>query len=136
MPEAWIWLGWANVLAGNPEPAIAASERAQRLNPHGGHMVWIYENLSVAYWELGRYEDGLKLARKQVAFQPSYYTGYAYVAMNAVALGQLDEARASIAAGRRVRPDLSLALIQGYFGVSRPAFDARRNDALRQAGLE
>ncbi len=136
MPEAWIWLGWANVLAGNPEPAISASERAQRLDPQGRYMVWIYDNLSVAYWEVGRYEEGLELARQLVATNPTYFTGYAYIAMNAVALGQLDEARAAIASGRRVRPDLSLALIQGYFGVSRPAFDARRNDALRQAGLE
>ncbi|MFB3117124.1 MAG: tetratricopeptide repeat protein, partial [Myxococcota bacterium] len=136
MPEAWIWLGWANVLAGNPEPAISASERAQRLDPQGRYMVWIYENLSVASWEVGRYEEGLELARQLVATNPTYFTGYAYIAMNAVALGQLDEARAAIASGRRVRPDLSLALIQGYFGVSRPAFDARRNDALRQAGLE
>ena len=56
--------------------------------------------------------------------------------MNAVALGRLDEARAAIIEGRRVRPDLSLALMQNYFGVSRPDIDARRNDALRKAGLE
>jgi len=135
MPEAWIWLGWAHVLAGNPEAAIAASERAQRLNPQGS-MVWIYENLAIANWEVGRYDEGLDLARRLVATQPAYFTGYAYIAMNAVALGQVDEARAAIAAGRRVRPDLSLDLVQGYFGVSRPEFDARRNVALRQAGLE
>ena len=33
-------------------------------------------------------------------------------------------------------PDLSLAQIQRGFGVSRPEVDARRNAALRQAGLE
>jgi TolB-like protein/class 3 adenylate cyclase len=135
MPEAWIWLGWAHVLAGNPEAAIAASERARRLNPQGP-MVWIYENLAIANWEIGRHEEGLDLARQLVATQPAYFTGYAFIAMNAVALGQIDEARAAIAAGRRVRPDLSLHLIQGYFGVSRPEFDTRRNVALRQAGLE
>lgn len=56
--------------------------------------------------------------------------------MNAVALGQLEAARAAIVDGRRARPDLSLALVQGYFGVSRPEVDARRNDALRAAGLD
>jgi len=135
MPEAWIWLGWAHVLAGNPEAAVEASERAQRLNPQGS-MVWIYENLAVAKWEIGEYNEGLELARRLVATQPSYFTGYAYIAMNAVALGRIEEARAAIVAGRRVRPELSLDLIQGYFGVSRPEFDARRNEALRQAGLE
>jgi adenylate cyclase len=134
MPEAWIWLGWAQVLAGNAQAAIVASERAQRLNPQG-YMVWIYENLAIAYWETGRYTEGLELARQLVATEPTYFTGYAYIAMNATALGLSDEARAAIIEGRRIQPDLSLALIQGYFGVSRPEFDARRNDALRAAGL-
>jgi len=134
MPEAWIWLGWANVLAGNPEAAITASERARRLNPHG-HMVWIYENLSLAYWELGRYEEGLELARQLIATNPSYFTGYAYIAMNAVALGRIDEARAAIVDGRRAQPDLSIALVEGYLGNPRPEVDARRNEALRAAGL-
>ena len=72
-----------------------------------------------------------------MAALPGYYWGYVYVAENAVALGRIDEARAAIAEGRRVQPDLSLELVQrGFFGVSRPAIDARRNATLRQAGLE
>jgi len=135
MPEAWIWLGWAQVVAGNPEAAIVATERARRLNPQGS-MVWIYENLSVAYWEVGRYEEGLELARQLVATTPTYPTGHAFIAMNAIGLGKIKEARTAIAAGLQVNPNLSLASIQGYFGVSRPDFDMRRDDALRQAGLD
>jgi len=135
MPEAWIWLGFTQILAGNPDITLTATTRAQRLNPQGP-MVWIYDNFALAYWELGRYDEGLDAARRLVAAQPSYFTGYAYIAMNAAALGRLDEARAAIIEGRRVRPDLSLALMQNYFGVSRPDIDARRNDALREAGLE
>jgi len=135
MPEAWIWLGWAQAITGHPEAAITASERARRLNPQGP-MVWIYENLAVAYWELGRYQDALEAAERLVATQPTYPTGYAYVAMNLVALGRREEARAAIVEGRRVQPKLSLKLMQNYIGVSRPAIDARRNAALRQAGLE
>ncbi|MDA1074434.1 MAG: tetratricopeptide repeat protein [Proteobacteria bacterium] len=135
MPEAWIWLGWAHVLAGNPQAAIVATERAARLNPHGP-MVWTYENLSLAYWELGRYSEGLELARQLVARYPTYFTGYAYRAMNAVALGNIDEARAAIVQGRLVQPDLSIALVQGYLSNERPEIDARRNQALRAAGLE
>ena len=56
--------------------------------------------------------------------------------MNAVALGRLDDARAAIARGRGINPELSLELMQGYFGVSRAEIDARRNEALREAGLE
>jgi adenylate cyclase len=135
MPEAWIWLGWIQLLAGHPEATIAATERAQRLNPQGA-MVWIYDSFAAAYWELGRYEEGLEAAERLVATQPTYPTGYAWVAMNAAALGHLDDARAAIAEGRRIRPELSLQLMQDYFGVSRPEIDRRRNDALRAAGLE
>ena len=112
-----------------------ATERAQRLNPQGP-MVWIYDGFALGHWELGRYDAALEAAQRLVATQPSYFMGYAYIAMNAVALGQRGDARAAIAEGRRVRPDLSLELIQGYFGVSRPVVDARRNAALREAGLE
>jgi len=135
MPEAWIWFGWAQLLAGNPEVAITASERAQRLNPRQP-MIWAYDTVASAYWEIGRYAAGLESARRLAAMQPTYFPAYAYIAMNAVGLGDLDSAHAAISEGRRINPDLSLELIQGYFGVSRPDVDARRNAALRQAGLE
>ena len=135
MPEAWIWLGWVQAITGNAEAAITASERARRLNPQGS-MVWIYDNLALAYWELGRHEEALEAAERLVATQPSYPTGHAYVAMNLVALGRSEEARAAIAEGRRVQPKLSLGMMQNYLGISRPEIDARRNAALREAGLE
>lgn len=99
-------------------------------------MVWVHDSFAAAYWELGRYDEALDAAQRLVATQPTYLTGYAYIAMNEVALGHRDEARAAIAEGRRVQPDLSLELMQNYFGISRPAIDARRNAALREAGLE
>ena len=96
----------------------------------------VYDNLSQCYWQEGRYEEGLQAARRLLADLPDYYFGYVFVAMNAVALGRLDEARDAIAEGRRAKPDLSLEVVQGMYGVERPEIDARRNDLLRQAGLE
>ncbi len=135
MPMAWIWLGFVQILAGDPEASITSTERAERLDPQGS-MVWIYDNFALANWELGRYDEALAAAQRLVATQPSYFPGHAYIAMNSIALGRRDEARAAIAEGRRVRPDLSLELMQNYLGVSRPEIDARRNAALREAGLE
>ena len=135
MPLAWIWFGFAQVLAGNPEACIVATERAQRLNPHGP-TTWIYDSLALAYWEAGDFEASLAAGRRLMATDPSYFTGYLYVAMSAVSLGRIDEARAAIAQGRRVRPDLSIELMQNYLAVSRPVVDERRNAALRKAGLD
>lgn len=136
MPMAWIWLGWAQLLAGDPEATIASTEQAKRLNPQGGPMVWIYDSLSVAFWEVGRYEEALEAAHMLLATQPTYLTGHAYIAMNEIALGRPEEARTAIATGRKLQPDLSLESMQNYFGVSRPVLDTRRNAALREAGLE
>jgi adenylate cyclase len=136
MPEAWGWLSWNMLMAGDPEGCIAAGERAVRLNPLGRFTSILYDNFSEAYWELGDYEAGLRAARRLLAELPSYYFGHVFVAMNAVGLGRLDEAREAILEGRRAQPDLSLELVQGIYGVERPEIDARRNAALRKAGLE
>ena len=71
-----------------------------------------------------------------MAKRPGYVWGYVYVASNAAALGRIDEARAAIAEARRLQPDVSLVMLQRVFSVSRPEIDARRNEVLRQAGLE
>lgn len=63
-------------------------------------------------------------------------TGCPYVAMSAASLGRIDEARAAIAEGRRMRPDLSIDLMQSHLAISRPELDARRNAALRETGLQ
>ena len=131
MPEAWGWLSWAQLMAGDTQASISAAERTLRLDPQSRNASIIYDNLSQAYWEEGRYEEGLQAARRLLADLPDYF-----LAMNAVGLGRLDEARDAIAAGRRASPDLSLEFMQGTYGVTRPAIDARRNEFLRQAGLE
>jgi len=133
---AWGWLSWIQLMAGNTTVCISAAERALRLDPQYAGASIVYDNLSQCYWQEGRYEEGLQAARRLLADLPDYYFGYVFVAMNAVGLGRLDEAREAIAEGRRAQPNLSLELVQGMYGVERPDIDARRNAVLRQAGLE
>lgn len=135
-PEAWGWLSWARLLANDTKGCIDAAKRTQRLAPLSVYSSIVNDNLSQAYWQEGRYVRGLEAARRLLAERPDYFLGHIYVAMNAVGLGKLDEARAAINAARRAQPDLSLAMVQGMYGVTRPAIDARRNAVLRSAGLE
>jgi TolB-like protein len=136
MPEAWGWLSWNLLVASDAKGCIEAALRAQRLNPLGSMSSIVNDNLSQAYWQLGDYDAGLRAARRLLAELPEYFLGHVFVAMNAVGLGRLDEARAAIEEARRAYPDLSLEFVQGMYGVARPEIDARRNSALRQAGLE
>ena len=71
-----------------------------------------------------------------VAADPEYFWGYVNVAINAVGLGRLDEARAAIAQARQVQPDLSIEMEAQRSGISRPEVAARRAAALREAGLD
>jgi adenylate cyclase len=136
MPEAWGWLSWVQLLAGDMQSCIAAAERTQRLDPQGAVAMIVNDNLSQAYWQEGRYDEGLRAAHRLLAGLPDYFLGHVYLAMNAVGLGRLEEARAAIAEARRAQPELSLALVQASYGVDRPEIDARRDTMLRQAGLE
>jgi adenylate cyclase len=136
MPEGWGWFGWAQLVSGDPEACIESELRSQRLNPSGPTVPLAYDTLAWAYWQAGRYQDGLDTAHRLVAARPAYWPGYVTAALNAVELGRIDEARASISEARRVQPGVSLALLRRTVGVSRPALDARRDAALRRAGLE
>ena len=135
-PVAWNVLGYAKLSAGDPAGSIAANEQAIRLDPQGSWVATDHETLSEAHWELGQFEAGLEHARTYVTMRPEIYWAYVDMAMNAVGLGRLDDARAAIAEARRVQPDLSLAMIRQNTGFSRPEFNARREAALREAGLE
>ena len=136
MPAAWAWRGWIQIIAGDPEAGIVSSERARRLSPQGPTVSQVEDNLAMAYFETGRYAEALEAGRKVVALRPAYVWGYGYVAMSAAALGRIEEARAAANEARRVEPRVSLELFQRGIGVSRPEIDARRNAALRQAGLK
>jgi TolB-like protein len=136
MPEAWLWHGWAQLMSGDPDGCVASNMTAQRLNPQGDAASVAWDNMAMCYWETGRYDASLDAARHLIAARPDYWWGQVDLALNAVSLGHIDEAHAAIAEARRLQPGLSIAQIQRSFGVSRPEADARRNAALRQAGLE
>jgi len=136
MPEAWIELGWAQLLLGHSEASITANRNVQRLNPKGDTAIVAWDNMALAHWEMGEFDASVDAARHLVAMKPDYWWGYVELALSFASLGKLDEARAAIGQARRVQPDLSIAKIQRAFGVSRPEIDARRDAALRKAGLE
>jgi adenylate cyclase len=135
-PDGWWALAYAKDLAGDPKAAIVAGERAVRLDPQSDRTAQYFDFLSMAYFDAGQYEEGLKAARKVVAAYPDHAWAYIDLAGNAVQLGRIDEARAAIVEARRLQPNMSRAMIQKATGVSRPDISSRWNAALSQAGLE
>ncbi len=137
MPLALAFLAYLTHMIGNPpQESIDLVQRAMRLSPHDP-VEWIfYDALGGAYWNAGRYEEGLAVSRRLIALSPSYYFGYIWGVLNAVGLGQIEEAKDLIRQARQVQPALSLALVRRGLGAMATDVDRRMAAALREAGVE
>jgi adenylate cyclase len=135
-PSAWWVLATAKDLSGDYRGALSAIEQSIRLDPQSTATARYYDTLAYVSFDLGEYAAGLEAAHKVVGWLPDYPWGYVDLAMNAVPLGHIEEARAAMLEARRIQPNLTQASIQKGFNVSRSEVDARRNAALGQAGLD
>ena len=119
-----------------PEESIATMHRVMRLSPHDP-LEWMFNDiLAGACFNAGRYAEGLDAGRRLITLAPKYYWGYLWSAMNAVGLGQIDEARATIREARRVKPEVSIELARKCLGAITEDVERRFSGALRTAGLE
>src|SRR5262249_42751751 len=105
-------------------------------DPHSDGTGRYFDTLSMVYFDAGQYDEGLEAARKVVATYPDDFWGYVAIAGNAVRVGRIDEARAAVVEARRLKPNLSRAMIRKATGQSSPEIEARWNVALGQAGLD
>jgi TolB-like protein/cytochrome c-type biogenesis protein CcmH/NrfG len=137
MPLALALNAYHRHIAGHPpEESIEVVRRAMRLSPHDP-VEWIfYDVLAGAFLNARRFAEGLAAGRRLIHLSPNYYWGYLWSAMNAVGLGQVEEARQLIRKGRVVKPSLSLALARKCLGRMAPDVDRRFIEALQQSGLE
>ena len=130
--KAYIW----HMTGHPPEESIELVHRAMKLSPRDPVEWLFYDVLGSAYFDGGQFQEGLNAGRRLVALWPEYYFGHLWCAMNAVALGQVDVARRSIAEARRLVPDLSVAMVRRVLGAMAPDVDRRMMGALQQAGLD
>jgi serine/threonine protein kinase len=119
-----------------PEDSIELVHRAMRLSPRDPVEWLFYDVLASAYFNAGRFDEGLAASRRLIALWPEYYFGQLWCVMNAVGLGQLEVAQASIREAHGLVPELSLAMVRRVLGAMAPDVDRRMMGALQRAGLE
>jgi tetratricopeptide (TPR) repeat protein len=129
---AYVW----HMTGKPPEESIERVQRAMRLSPRDPIEWLFYDVLGGAYFNAGRFSEGLAVGRRLVALRPEYFFGHLWCAMNAVGLGQMEVARASIRHARQLVPNASLAMARRAFGAMGPDVDRRMLGALQEAGLE
>ncbi len=136
-PWALLIRAYIGHMTGNsPEESIELATRAVKLSPRDPAEWLFYDVLAGAYFNAGRFEEGLAAGRRLVSLWPTYYFGPLWCAMNLVELGRIDEARAAVREARRVLPEVTLEMVRRVLGAMAPDVDRRMMGALQRAGLE
>jgi adenylate cyclase len=128
-------LGQTLMLMGKPEAAVPYLEKAIRLNPHNLNNNFPYWALGACHLFLGHLDEAIDLLRKARAANPRFYWIHLWLAGALGFKGDLDEARAVLTEGVKLRPDVnSLARYRAQFPWNDPQYLALRANSM-EAGL-
>ena len=119
-----------------PEDSIELVHRAMKLSPRDPTEWLFHDVLAGAYFNAGRFDEGLYASGRLIALWPEYYFGQLWCAMNAIGLGKLEVAQAAIREARELVPEVSLEMVRRVLGAMGPDVDRRMMGALQQAGLQ
>jgi TolB-like protein len=127
-------LAFVHSLTGDPAAAVTASDHSRRLSPFDPLLFGMLGARSMALTRLGRFEEAAS-SGVQAAARPNAHPHISALAALSLALaGRLDEARAHIAAARRVLPRYGLA---DFLAAMQPAPDGEQlfRQAAKRIGL-
>ena len=120
--------------AGESERAIEWAERSLRLSPFDPWRSSAYIAISVAHFNLGRYEEAAAAGRKAVQSAPGFGVCYAVLAAALVKLGRLDEAKATAPRVAELIPGFRSGQFFAASGYTKPLI-AAMSEALSVAGV-
>jgi adenylate cyclase len=135
--SAFHQLGMVLMWLGQPEAAIPYIEKAVRLNPLGPNTHVNYYGLGACHLLLGHVDEAIDLLRKARAGNPRLWYHHLWLAGALGLGGDLDEARAALADGIKLTPEInSLARLRRE---GNPQYWALRKKTLavglRRAGM-
>ena len=135
LAAAWLFIGWAKVWNGDPEPALAHLAQAMRLSPRDPQFAMMEAATACAHFFAGREEEATDWARTSVLTQPDYRLGMCILAASLGSAGKSAEAGEVMDRLRRIDPALRLSTLRAWFPIRRPEHVARWTEGLRRAGL-
>jgi adenylate cyclase len=138
-PAFW-QLGMTLICLGQPDAAIPEIEKGIRLGPYDTASPSAYSMLGLAHILLGRVEQAIEFSRTARARNPRLYFPHMLLAAALGLKDDLDEARAALAEGIKLRPEFnSLARLRAYTTWGNAQFKALRKSTLdlglRRAGM-
>src|SRR5262249_32871930 len=135
-PLAQGYYGLVLAWVGRWQEGTEAARRALQLSPRDPFSA-IYRGIAAYAEFIGRnYAESMRLAREATLQRVDFVGGYRVLTAAAAMAGEMELARAALAALRRAHPDVSLAWIARELPLPDRAEVEHFLDALRRAGLE
>ena len=128
-------LGYSYLVSGQAEKAIEHFQQLLRLSPHDALATGWITMLSVALFDLGRYEEAIEHARHAVARPNPRVWAYAFLAAALHKLGQTDEASEVLKRVYSIAPSFSLQFVRKAGAHWAPDMLANRLRLLEEAGV-
>lgn len=129
------YLGWALAFDGQIEPAVDHLDQAIRLSPHDPQNAMFNSALAAAHYLAGRYTEAVSFARKAIQLRPGIAGSHRIYCACLAQAGEIEEARAAVAALKALQPEVSLAWVERYVPY-RPGPMALVIEGMRKAGLD
>ena len=128
--QAYMQLGSALYLGGDPEAAIPAMRTALRLAPHHTQLFCVLAELGMAHLMLSEYREAVKYSDLALIRKPAYWYAHVIKINALIRLGEADLARVAHAELRLAQPGFTLEHV-GWL-----PFAARKWIRFLQEGLE
>ena len=129
------YLGWAFVFDGQSENAITHLDEAIRMSPQDPQNAIFTTGIAIAHYMAGRYEEAVAACRKAFQQRSGLARGTRVYIASLAQAGQLEEARAALAAMKEIHPELSIAWIKQYVPYTAAPME-KFLEGMRKAGLE
>jgi adenylate cyclase len=135
--NAWAWTRHGFLLAyrGNPEEALQSFEKALKLSPLDPFSFNGFIGMGFANFAAGRPEEAIKWAKRALGEKVGMTWAYRDLAVYYAHLGDLDQARESLAKFIVNRPQLTLAEVDNAMKFMEDGTRRRYIEGLRLAGL-
>jgi len=132
--QSLVAVAYVENLAGYPERAIEYLQEAMRVSPRDPMRPNLHQQLAMASFSARQYANGVAYALRGIDEAPRLPPLHIFLAANYVGLGEIEKAKAAMAAARRFGPDFVDRHLAGeLYGVRR---ERHRTFARIAAGLE
>lgn len=131
----WAQSAYVRAWRGEPELALAHTERARRLSPVDPQTFTIDGAAALAHFTAGRDEEALAVAEMALRQNPFFSPATRIALASAAMLNRTELTKKYLAQLKLLDPNLSLSNLGTRIGVRRPEDIARFNEGLRKAGL-